>query len=60
MPARENEILPEDGFAGALVGRVRGPDGPSVVVVRADGIVDISRAAATIPSTAPHRTAHSV
>mgnify|MGYP002260468348 CR=1 FL=1 len=30
------EILPEDGTAGTLIGRVQGRDGPSVVAVRAD------------------------
>jgi fumarylacetoacetate (FAA) hydrolase family protein len=40
----EEMTLPEDGFAGALAGRVWRPDvaGPSVVAVRADGIFDIS------------------
>jgi len=42
--------LPADGAAGTLVGRVWRPDvdGPSVVVVRPDGVFDISRAAATM------------
>src|SRR3954452_7439807 len=41
--------LPDDATAGALVGRVWRPDvnGPSVVAVRADGIVDIT---ATFPT----------
>jgi len=42
------EILPEDGCAGTLVGRVRTAAGPSVVAVRADGVFDISRAAPTV------------
>lgn len=43
-------FLPEDGFAGTLVGRVWRPDvaGPSVVAVREDGVVDISTAAPTM------------
>jgi fumarylacetoacetate (FAA) hydrolase family protein len=41
--------LPTDGTAGTLVGRVWRPDiGPSVVVVRADGVYDISRTFATM------------
>ena len=40
----EEKTLPEDGFAGALAGRVWRPDitGPSVVAVRAEGVFDIS------------------
>jgi fumarylacetoacetate (FAA) hydrolase family protein len=36
--------LPEDGFAGALAGRIWRPDleGPSVVAVRQDGMYDVS------------------
>lgn len=36
--------LPDDGYAGTLVGRVWNPDsgGPSPVVVRAEGVFDIS------------------
>jgi fumarylacetoacetate (FAA) hydrolase family protein len=37
------EILPEDGTAGTLIGRVQGRDGPSVVAVRADGVFDITK-----------------
>ena len=40
-------FLPEDGYAGTLIGRVRLPAGPSVVAFRPDGIFDISRAAPT-------------
>ena len=52
MPASTSDILPDDGTAGTLVGRVwrRGrPSGPSVVVVRADGLFDIT---ATTPTVA--------
>ena len=42
------EILPEDGFAGTLIGRVNTPAGPSVVAIRADGVFDITAAAATV------------
>ena len=46
----EAATLPRDGTAGALAGRVWRPDvdGPSVVAVRADGVHDISRHAATM------------
>jgi fumarylacetoacetate (FAA) hydrolase family protein len=42
--------LPADGTAGTLVGRVWRPDvdGPSVVVVRADGVFDVSREVPTM------------
>src|ERR1700758_787785 len=42
------EILPEDGFAGTLIGRIQTPAGPSIVVVRQDGVFDISAAAPTV------------
>jgi fumarylacetoacetate (FAA) hydrolase family protein len=40
----EETTLPDDGFAGALAGRVWRPEvaGPSVVAVRADGVFDVS------------------
>jgi fumarylacetoacetate (FAA) hydrolase family protein len=43
-------ILPEDGYAGTLIGRVWLPaeDGPAVVLVREDGVYDISRSAPTV------------
>jgi fumarylacetoacetate (FAA) hydrolase family protein len=42
--------LPEDGFAGALAGRVWRPElgGPSVVAVRAEGVFDITDQFATM------------
>jgi fumarylacetoacetate (FAA) hydrolase family protein len=42
--------LPADEYAGTLVGRVWDPEveGPSPVVVRADGVVDISHRFATV------------
>ena len=42
------EILPEDGFAGTLIGRVHTPAGPSVVAVRQDGVFDITATVATV------------
>jgi len=42
------EILPEDGTAGTLIGRVQGKAGPCVVAVRAEGVFDITRSAATV------------
>jgi fumarylacetoacetate (FAA) hydrolase family protein len=42
--------MPADGTAGALAGRVWRPDvgGPAVAAIRADGVFDISRHAATM------------
>jgi fumarylacetoacetate (FAA) hydrolase family protein len=42
--------LPQDGFTGALAGRVWRPEvqGPSVVAIRADGVFDISKTFATM------------
>ncbi|HEX2136434.1 MAG TPA: fumarylacetoacetate hydrolase, partial [Microvirga sp.] len=42
--------LPADGTAGALVGRVWRPDvdGPAVVAVRGDDLVDVSRSFPTV------------
>ncbi|MBN8891334.1 MAG: fumarylacetoacetate hydrolase [Rhodospirillales bacterium 70-18] len=42
--------LPDDGVAGALAGRVWRPEvnGPSVVAIRAEGVVDISAAFPTM------------
>ncbi|HYC64147.1 MAG TPA: fumarylacetoacetate hydrolase family protein [Reyranellaceae bacterium] len=42
------DILPEDGFAGTLVGRVQTSAGPCVVAMRADGVFDITATAATV------------
>ncbi|HWK43906.1 MAG TPA: fumarylacetoacetate hydrolase family protein [Stellaceae bacterium] len=50
------ETLPSDGLAGTLVGRAwvpptdSAPAGPGVVVLRADGLFDISDAAPTLSS----------
>jgi len=45
-----SSTLPTDGTAGTLVGRVWRPElaGPSVVVIRADGVFDISKSFATV------------
>src|SRR3712207_2404331 len=46
-------ILPEDGFQGALVGRVWRPGlGPSVVAVREDGLFDLSSTCSTVSGLA--------
>ena len=44
------DVLPEDGTSGTLVGRVFLPQaqGPAVVVVREDGVFDISRRFPTV------------
>jgi fumarylacetoacetate (FAA) hydrolase family protein len=46
----QKSTLPADGFAGALIGRAWLPaeDGPAVVLVRQDGVYDISGAAPTM------------
>ena len=43
-------VLPVDGTAGALAGRVWRPEvnGPSVVAIRAEGVIDITRQFATM------------
>ncbi len=43
-------VLPEDGAAGALAGRLWRPDrqGPAVVAIRSHGVVDITRAFPTM------------
>ena len=42
--------LPQDGTAGALVGRVWRPEvnGPAVVAIRDEGVVDITRSFPTV------------
>src|SRR5215467_429560 len=49
--------LPSDGTAGTLIGRAWLPavDGPAVVVVRADGVYDVSRAFPTVRDLAEAR-----
>ena len=42
------DILPADGYAGVLVGRVWLDDGPHVVVAREDGLFDLSDLAPTM------------
>src|SRR5690349_2504767 len=46
----QKTTLPADGFVGTLIGRAWLPqeDGPAVVVIREDGVYDISRAAPTV------------
>ena len=53
-PLNAATILPEDGTAGTLVGRIWLPraDGPSVVAVRADGVYDITPAFPTVSALA--------
>ncbi len=45
-----DDVLPRDGYAGTLVGRVWRADvgGPSIVAVRPDGVFDITRHAPTM------------
>ena len=53
-PLNAATILPEDGTAGTLVGRVWLPHakGPSVVAVRADGVYDITPVFPTVSALA--------
>src|SRR5579863_2545682 len=52
----QTDILPLDGFAGALAGRVFRPefDGPAVAAIRADGVFDVTPAFATVRDLAEH------
>src|SRR4051794_10400325 len=45
-----DSLLPDDGTAGVLVGRVWDPSvgGPSVVTVRDEGVIDLSASFGTI------------
>jgi fumarylacetoacetate (FAA) hydrolase family protein len=51
--------LPADGTTGALAGRAWQPDvnGPAVVAIRADGVFDLSRHAATMRDLCEHADA---
>src|SRR6202012_411807 len=53
-PLNAASILPEDGTAGTLVGRVWLPQaaGPSVVAVRGDGVFDVASAFPTVRALA--------
>ncbi|MGH6987756.1 MAG: fumarylacetoacetate hydrolase family protein [Caulobacteraceae bacterium] len=48
MSASLADILPEDAFAGVLVGRVLLDDGPHVVAVREEALFDLSQIAPTM------------
>jgi len=48
MNLAEADILPTDGYAGALVGRLWTEAGPSVVAARAEGLYDLSSLAPTM------------
>ncbi|MDQ7954614.1 MAG: fumarylacetoacetate hydrolase family protein [Pseudomonadota bacterium] len=70
MPARADGLhpaLPQDGLAGALVGRVwrpGAPAGPAVVALRPDGVFDLSRHFPTmstlLEAEQPAQAVHSV
>lgn len=48
-----SDILPADGLRGALAGRVWRPGiGPSVVSIRQEGVVDVTKACATMSALA--------
>ena len=50
-------LLPDDGFAGTLIGRAWLPAplaGPAVVAVREDGVYDLSSVAATVSTLLEH------
>jgi fumarylacetoacetate (FAA) hydrolase family protein len=53
---KDVEVLPGDGYAGALAGRVWRPDlgGPSVVAIRAEGVFDITSDYPTLRDLAEH------
>jgi fumarylacetoacetate (FAA) hydrolase family protein len=50
LSLRTEDVLPRDGYAGTLVGRVWRSefDGPAVVAIRADGVYDLSAHAPTM------------
>jgi fumarylacetoacetate (FAA) hydrolase family protein len=50
FPPSAHSTLPQDGAAGALVGRVWRPDlgGPSVVAIREDGVHDVTASFPTV------------
>ena len=51
------DILPEDGFAGAIAGRAWRPGiGPCVVSIRPEGVIDISSSCPTMSALAPIET----
>ncbi|HYF86465.1 fumarylacetoacetate hydrolase family protein [Azospirillum sp.] len=53
FPVDVTRILPNDGYAGALAGRVWRPGiGPSVVAVRADGVYDVTASFPTMSELA--------
>ena len=55
-----HHLLPDDGYAGTLVGRAwvpGAPAGPSVVAIRAEGIFDLSAAFATMTDLLEHEDA---
>src|SRR4051812_32636298 len=55
------KILPEDGCAGTLIGRAWLPgEGPAVVLVRGDGVFDISHAAPPVAGLLTHPDAVAV
>ena len=47
MKLSAEEVLPKDGYAGALVGRIWS-DGPTIVAVRREGLFDLSAVAPTM------------
>ena len=50
------DILPEDGFAGAIAGRAWRPGiGPCVVSIRPEGVIDISSSCPTMSALASHQ-----
>lgn len=50
------ETLPRDGYSGTLIGRIWDPQsgGPSPVLIRAEGVFDISRTFATVRDLCEH------
>jgi fumarylacetoacetate (FAA) hydrolase family protein len=52
-PVTGASLLPDDGYAGSLAGRVWPPgSGPCVVAIRAEGVVDVSGSFATMRALA--------
>ena len=49
------DILPDDYASGTFIGRAQSPDGPSVIVLRDEGVFDLTSVAATVSGAIDRR-----